>query len=114
MTSEEETKITYDEFSKVRLKIGKVIHAEHIPGMNKVFKAIVDIGYEHRELVVGAAPYFSPDQFVGRIVVICTNLIPRRIGSIRSNGMLLAAAGADGCPAFLTIVDYAPLGSVVR
>ncbi|HYA84995.1 MAG TPA: methionine--tRNA ligase [Candidatus Bathyarchaeia archaeon] len=114
MTSEEETQITYDEFAKVRLKIGKVIHAERIPGMNKVFKVIVDIGYEHRELVVGAAPYFSPDQFVGRIVVICTNLIPRRIGSITSNGMLLAVEGADGRPAFLTIVDYAPLGSVVR
>ena len=114
MTSEEETKITYDEFSKVRLKIGKVIHAEHIPVMNKVFKAIVDIGYEHRELAVGAASYFSPDQFVGRIVIICTNLIPRRFGSISSNGMLLAAEGADGRPAFLTIVDYAPLGSVVR
>jgi methionine--tRNA ligase beta chain len=112
--SEEETQITYDEFSKVRLKIGKVIHAEHIPGMNKVFKVTVDIGYEHRDLAVGAAPYFSPDQFVGRIVVICTNLIPRRIGSITSNGMLLAAEGDDGRPAFLTIVDYAPLGSVVR
>lgn len=114
MTSEEETQITYDEFSKVRLKIGKVIHAEHIPGMNKVFKVIVDIGYEHRELAVGAAPYFSPNQFVGRVVVICTNLMPRRIGSITSNGMLLAAEGADGRPAFLTIVDSAPLGSVVR
>jgi methionine--tRNA ligase beta chain len=114
VTSEEETQITYDEFLKVRLKIGKVIHAEPIPGMNKVFKVIVDIGSDHRELVVGAAPYFSPDQFIGRVVVICTNLIPRRIGSITSNGMLLAAEGADGRPAFLTIVDNAPLGSVVR
>ncbi len=114
MTSEEDTQITYDEFSKVRLKIGKVIHAERIPGMNKVFKVIVDIGYEHRELGVGAAPYFSPDQFVGRIVVICTNLIPRRIGSITSNGMLLAAEGPNGRPAFLTIGDDVPVGSAVR
>lgn len=115
MASEkEETQITYDEFSKVHLKIGKVIHAERIPGMNKVFKVIVDIGYERRDLAVGAAPYFSPDQFVGRIVVVCTNLVPRRIGSLTSNGMLLAAEGADGRPAFLTIVDYAPVGSVVR
>jgi len=76
VTSEEETQITYDEFSKVRLKIGKVIHAEPIPGKNKV-------------IVVGAAPYFSPDQFVGRIVVICTNLIARRIGSILQMGCCL-------------------------
>jgi methionine--tRNA ligase beta chain len=109
-----ETQITYGEFSKVHLKIGKVIHAECIPGMNKVFKVIVDIGYERRDLAVGAAPYFSPDQFVGRMVVVCTNLVPRRIGSLTSNGMLLAAEGADGRPAFLTIVGYAPVGSVVR
>lgn len=115
MASEKgETQITYGEFSKVHLKIGKVIHAERIPGMNKVFKVIVDIGYERRDLAVGAAPYFSPDQFVGRMVVVCTNLVPRRIGSLTSNGMLLAAEGADGRPAFLTIVDYAPVGSVVR
>ncbi|MFY9873854.1 MAG: methionine--tRNA ligase [Candidatus Nitrosopolaris sp.] len=115
MASEKgETQITYGEFSKVHLKIGKVIHAECIPGMNKVFKVIVDIGYERRDLAVGAAPYFSPDQFVGRMVVVCTNLVPRRIGSLTSNGMLLAAEGADRRPAFLTIVDYAPVGSVVR
>jgi methionine--tRNA ligase beta chain len=115
VTSEKgETQITYGEFSKVHLKIGKVIHAECIPGMNKVFKVIVDIGYERRDLAVGAAPYFSPDQFVGRMVVVCTNLVPRRIGSLTSNGMLLAAEGADRRPAFLTIVDYAPVGSVVR
>lgn len=115
MASEKgETQITYGEFSKVHLKIGKVIHAECIPGMNKVFKVIVDIGYERRDLAVGAAPYFSPDQFVGRMVVVCTNLVPRRIGSLTSNGMLLAAEGADGRPAFLTIVGYAPVGSVVR
>jgi methionine--tRNA ligase beta chain len=113
-SEKEETQITYGEFSKVHLKIGKVIHAECIPGMNKVFKVIVDIGYERRDLAVGAAPYFSPDQFVGRMVVVCTNLVPRRIGSLTSNGMLLAAEGADGRPAFLTIVGYAPVGSVVR
>lgn len=114
MVSVEEKYITYDEFSKMHLKIGKVIHAETIPGMKKVFKVIVDIGNERRDLAVGAAPYFSPEQFIGRIVVVCTNLEPRRIGSLTSNGMLLAAEGRDGRPAFLTITDDAPLGSAVR
>ena len=82
MASVEEKYITYDEFSKMHLKIGKVIHAETIPGMKKVFKVIVDIGNERRDLAVGAAPYFSPEQFIGRIVVVCTNLEPRRIGSL--------------------------------
>jgi methionine--tRNA ligase beta chain len=114
MASDEDMYITYDEFSKIHLKIGKVIHAETIPGMNKVCKVIVDIGNERRDLAVGAAPYFSPEQFVGRIVVVCTNLEPRRLGSVTSNGMLLAAEGPDGRPAFLTIADDVPLGSAVR
>jgi len=113
-SEKEEKRITYDEFSKVHLKIGKVIHVECIPGMNKVFKVVVDIGDERRDLAVGAAAYFSPEQFVGRMVVVCTNLEPRRIGSLTSNGMLLAAEGTDGRPAFLTIADHAPLGSAVR
>jgi methionine--tRNA ligase beta chain len=112
--TKQETHITYDEFLKVHLKIGKVIHAERIQGMKKVFKAIVDIGDERRDLAVGAAPYFLPEQFIGRTVVICTNLEPRRIGNLTSNGMLLAAEGPDGHPAFLTIDDDVPLGSVVR
>ena len=60
MVSDEEISITYDEFSKVHLKIGKVIHAEIIPGMKKVFKVIVDIGNEQRDLAVGAAAFFYP------------------------------------------------------
>jgi methionine--tRNA ligase beta chain len=114
MVPVEEKYITYDEFLKMHLKIGKVIHAESIPGMKKVFKVIVDIGDELRDLAVGAAAYFSPEQFVGRIVVVCTNLEPRMIGRVTSNGMLLAAEGPDGRPAFLTIADDAPLGSAVR
>lgn len=114
MVPGEEISITYDEFLKVHLKIGKVIHAESIPGMKKVFKVIVDVGNEQRELAVGAAAFFSPGQFVGRIVVVCTNLEPRRIGGVTSNGMLLAAEGPNGIPAFLTIGDDVPVGSAVR
>jgi tRNA-binding protein len=114
MVPDEQISITYDEFLKVHLKIGKVIHAESIPGMKKVFKVIVDIGNEQRELAVGAAAFFSPEPFVGRIVVVCTNLEPRRIGGVTSNGMLLAAEGPNGRPAFLTIDDDVPVGSAVR
>ena len=69
--------ITFEEFSKVHLRVGKVIHAESIPGMKKVFKANVDLGMEQRELAVGAAPYYKPEEFIGKIVVVCTNLEPK-------------------------------------
>jgi methionine--tRNA ligase beta chain len=106
--------ITFDEFSKVHLKIGKVISAEPIAGMKKVFKATVDIGTEKREVAVGAALWIKPEDFVGRTVVICTNLKPRPIGSMTSNGMLLAADGPEGKPVFLTITEETPLGSSIH
>lgn len=114
MDSDADECISYDEFSKVHLKIGKVIHAEAIRGMQKIFKAIVDVGSERRELAVGGAPHYSPEQFIGRLVVICTNLQPRKIGGLTSNGMILAADGPDGRPIFLTVADDTPIGSTVR
>src|ERR671924_2138110 len=101
--------ITFEEFSKVQLKIGKVIHAESIPGMKKVFKASVDLGTEQRELAIGGALYYKPEEFVGRVVVVCTNLEPKKIGNIISKGMLLAADGPEGRPVFLTITEDVPL-----
>jgi tRNA-binding protein len=106
--------ITLEEFSKVRLKIGKVIHAESIPGMKKIFMATVDLGTEHRELAVGGALYYKPEEFVGRVVVVCTNLEPKKIGNIISRGMLLAADGPEGRPVFLTITEDVPLGASIH
>ena len=106
--------ITLEEFSKVQLKIGKVIHAESIPGMKKIFKATVDIGAEKRELAVGGALYYKPEEFVGRVVVICTNLEPKKIGNMISGGMLLAADGPEGKPVFLTTNEDVPAGAPIR
>jgi methionine--tRNA ligase beta chain len=106
--------ITFEDFIKVQLRIGKVIEASAIPGMKKVFKAVVDIGTEKREVAVGAAAWIKPEDFIGRIVVICVNLQPRKIGNMTSNGMLLAADGAEGKPVFLTITEDVPLGSPIH
>src|SRR3954468_21441266 len=89
--AKQQQNITFEEFSKVQLKIGKVIQYDIIPGMKKVFKATIDLGNEQRELAVGGAQYYKPEEFVGRVVVVCTNLQPKKIGNIISKGMLLAA-----------------------
>jgi tRNA-binding protein len=112
--SESAQYITFDEFSKVKLRIGKVVSAEPIPKMKKVFRAIVDIGSEKREVAVGAALWIRPEDFVGKTVVICTNLQPRKIGETISNGMLLAADGPEGKPVFLTASEDAPLGAHIH
>lgn len=106
--------ISIEEFSKVQLRIGKVVHAEGIPGMKKVFKARVDLGTEERELAVGGASFYKPEEFVGRTVVVFINLEPKKIGGIISMGMLLAADGPEDRPIFLTTAEEAPLGSRVH
>lgn len=111
---EEEQYITYEEFSKVHLKIGKVTQPESVPGMKKIFKVRVDIGMEERDLAVGAALHYKPEELVGKAVVICTNLEPKKIGSIISNGMLLAAVGSEGRPIFLTITEDVDVGVMIQ
>lgn len=113
-SEQEEELITYEQFSKIHLKIGKVIRAENVPGMKKIFKVTVDIGEEQRDLAVGAALYYNPEELVGRAVVVCTNLEPKKIGGIISNGMLLAADGPEGRPVFLTITENVSNGSLVH
>ena len=110
----EEQYITFEEFSKVQLKIGKVIKSESMPGMKKVFKATIDLGTEQREIAVGGAMHYKPEEFVGRVVVVCTNLEPKKIGNIISRGMLLAADGPEDRPVFLTITEDIPLGTSIH
>ena len=110
----EQQYITFEEFSKVQLKVGKVIQSESMPGMKKVFKATIDLGTEQRELAVGGALYYKPEEFVGRLVVVCTNLEPKKIGSMLSSGMLMAADGPEGRPVFLTITEDIPLGASIH
>ena len=106
--------ITFEEFSKVQLKVGKVIQSESMPGMKKVFKATIDLGTEQREIAVGGALHYKPEEFVDRLVVVCTNLEPKKIGNIISRGMLLAADGPEGRPVFLTITEDIPPGTSIH
>ena len=106
--------VTFEEFSKIKLCVGRVIQAEAIPGMKKVFKATIDLGTEKRELAVGGAQFYTPADFVGRAVVVCTNLEPKKIGGIISSGMLLAADGPEGKPIFLTADGEAPAGAPIH
>ena len=106
--------VTIDEFFEIDLRVGRIVSAENIPNKQKVLKVEVDIGSESRVIVVGAAEFYSPDELIGKIVIVCTNLEPRTIGNVTSNGMLLAVENTNGKPIFLTIDDEAPIGSKIR
>jgi len=104
--------ITYDDFKKLDLRVGKVVKAERIKGMTKVMKALVDLGSEKRELIVGGAEFYEPEYFTNKTVIVVANLEPKKIAGITSNGMLLAA-DVNGKPIWLTVAEDTPAGSKV-
>ncbi len=91
----EEQYITIEEFSKIDLRVGRVVSAERIPG-TRLLRLIVDIGSEKRQIIAGLGEYYSPEDFIGKTVVIVANLKPKRIRGYMSEGMLLAAGCEKG------------------
>lgn len=94
---EEETscEISIEDFSKVQLRVAKVLEAERIPKTDKLLKLKVDLGGETREIVSGIAKHYEPDDIIGKNVVMVINLKPAKIRGIVSHGMVLAASQGD-------------------
>jgi methionyl-tRNA synthetase len=108
-------KIGIEDFAKVELRVGVVKSAEKIQGADKLLKLMVDIGDEVRQVLAGIALGYTPEELVGRKVVVVTNLAPRKMRGLESNGMLLAAsAGPDGKPILCTFAEDIPVGSKVK
>ena len=96
--------ISFNDFQKTELKVAKIISAEDIPGKDKLYKLEIDIGEEKpRTLFAGLKQCYTKEQLIGKLIVVVANLQPRRIGSIESQGMLLAAEAEDGSYALLTV-----------
>ncbi len=83
--------ITFDEFKRMDLRVGEILKAERVEGTDKLLKLEVDIGTEKRTMVAGVADVYSPDELVGKKVVVIVNLKSAVIRGIESQGMLLAA-----------------------
>ncbi|RUM30360.1 MAG: methionine--tRNA ligase subunit beta [Aquifex sp.] len=92
---EEKAVIGIEDFLKVDLRIAKVISAEKVEGSDKLLKLTVSLGNEERTIVAGIAKYYSPEELVGKKIVIVANLKPRKIFGIESQGMLLAASDGE-------------------
>jgi len=109
-----EPKISYDEFAKVQLRVGKVLEASSHPNADKLIVLKVDMGSEVRQLCAGLKAYYDPATLVGKNIVVVANLAPRQMRGLESNGMLLAAStpGHDKVIILTTDADIAP-GSVV-
>jgi methionyl-tRNA synthetase len=108
-------KIGIEDFAKVELRVGVVKSAERIQGADKLLKLLVDIGDEVRQVLAGIALAYTPEELVGRKVVIVANLAPRKMRGLESNGMLLAASvGADGKPVLCTFAEDIAPGAKVK
>jgi methionyl-tRNA synthetase len=105
--------ISIDDFSKLDIKIAKVLSAERVERSEKLLKLIVDIG-EKRQIVAGIGKSYDPDDLVGRKIVIITNLKPAKIMGIESFGMLLAATDEDGKVSVLTTDREIKKGAKVK
>ena len=104
--------ISFEDFLKMDIRVGKVISAERVKNSVKLVKLIVDLGLEKRQLVAGIAGYYSPEELIGKNIVVLANLKPKKIMGIESQGMLLAAV-VDNKPVLLTTDKDVPPGTKV-
>ena len=88
--------ITFEDFEKIELRVGEIIACEAVPKSNKLLKETVRFGAETRTIVSGIAKYYKPEEMVGKKVVFVTNLAPRKVCGIVSEGMILAAEDENG------------------
>lgn len=84
--------ITFDDFTKVQLRVGKVLEATEHPKADKLLLLKVDLGTEQRQIVAGIRGYYQPQDLVGKNVVVVANLQPRMMRGFESQGMVLAAS----------------------
>jgi methionyl-tRNA synthetase len=94
--------ITFEDFEKIQLRVGEIIACEPVPKSNKLLKETVKFGNETRTVVSGIAKHYTPEEMVGKKVVFITNLAPRKVCGILSEGMILAAEDKNGTLALVT------------
>lgn len=105
--------ITFEEFSKMDVRVGTILEAEKVPKTKKLLKLKIDTGIDHRTVVSGIAEYFEPEKVIGQQVCILVNLAPRKIRGIESQGMILMAEDADGRLEFVTPASKIKPGSKI-
>ncbi len=87
---------TFEDFSKLDLRVGTIIEAEKMPKANKLLVLKVDTGIDVRTIVSGIAEYFSPEEVIGKRVTVLVNLAPRALRGVESQGMILMTNNAEG------------------
>ncbi|MBQ8271810.1 MAG: methionine--tRNA ligase [Tidjanibacter sp.] len=111
--AEQKESVTFDEFGKMDIRVSKVVAAEKVAKTKKLLKLTVDTGIDTRTIVSGIAEYYTPEELVGRQILVLVNLLPRELKGITSEGMILMSADATGKLTLLAPTDEVPVGSQV-
>ena len=106
-------RISFDEFMKVDLRVGRVVQAEAVPKSKKLLRLEIEADGV-RQVIAGLARAYSPEALVGRHVIFVANLEPARLMGLESNGMVLAAVDANAEPVLLAVDDPARAGAGAR
>ncbi len=109
----EAAKIAIDQFAAVDLRVAEIRAAERVEKSKKLMKLRVFTGDDERTIVAGIATKYTPEELVGRKVVIVANLQPAKLMGVESNGMILAAS-IDGEPSLLAVDPSVPAGTKVK
>jgi methionyl-tRNA synthetase len=108
-------KIGIEDFAKVEMRVGQIKTAERIVGADKLLKLTVDIGTEIRQICAGIAQFYEPDSLIGRKVAVVTNLAPRKLRGVESNGMIIAASvGPEGRPVLAGFLEDVEVGARLK
>jgi len=113
----EASTISIDDFAKIELRVAQIVVAERIPKADKLLRLEVDLGpdFPRRQILSGIAEHYTPEELIGRRIVVITNLAPRKMRGLESHGMLLAAShGENGKPILATFAEDIALGSRLK
>jgi methionyl-tRNA synthetase len=106
--------ISIDDFKKLDLRVAKVVQCERVAKSDKLLKLQIEVGTEKRQILAGIAQHYSPEDLIGKSVLVVFNLQPAKLMGQESQGMLLAASDNDGKLSILTPSAEIASGSVVR
>jgi methionyl-tRNA synthetase len=106
--------ITYEDFSRLDIRVGTIIEAVKVPKADKLLKLKIDTGLDQRTVVSGIAEYFKPEEIIGKRACFLVNLAPRKLKGIESQGMILMAENPDGSLRFVTPDEGTVSGADVK
>ena len=110
---EAKAEITYDDFAKLQFQVGEIIKCEAVPKSKKLLCSQVKIGSQVRQILSGIKAYYSPEEMVGKKVMVVTNLKPAKLAGMVSEGMILCAEDAEGNLALMTPEKSMPAGAEI-